>query len=162
MSQQLDIVEASRLLRTINGQPCWHVSGGDTTGSSFELVCGDKRPRKKPLRNPTQPLEFQMNESDFGLLVWCDWRLEHDSRPMASSDDTLAKRTSRLQRLIGASIRDVSIEPSCWDLRVDFSNGFTLAVFCDHVSEDGFDGNWDFFSPRASIYAGPGSSLICK
>ena len=77
-------------------------------------------------------------------------------------DDTLAKRTSRLQRLIGASIRDVSIEPACWDMRVAFSNGFTLAVFCDHVSEDGFDGNWDFFSPNASIYAGPGTSLICE
>ena len=163
MNRQLEIFGPAELLRTIKGQPCWHVSCGDTTGSSFERVCGDKRLRKRPLKNPTQPFEFQMNESEFGILVWCDWRLEHAFQPLTSSDDTLVNRMTHLRRLVGTTIRDVRIEPPCWDMRIDFSDDFSLAVFCNHVNEgDGFDGNWDFFSPRGSIYAGPGTSLICK
>ena len=112
---------------------------------------------------PLQPLEYQMNDGEFSILVWCDWRLQHASQPVTSSDDTPDQQKRHLLQLVGSSIRDVTIEPPCWDMRVLFSNHFSLAVFCDHVNHEvGFDGNWDFFSPNASVYAGPGTSLICK
>jgi hypothetical protein len=147
-------------VQALRGQHCWYVSTGGAAGSTFELALGEKRRRDRPLRNRSHSKEFREFEGEFGLLVWCAWRLDGPDGPVTSWDDTLEHIKSQLSRLQGAKVRSASVTAGAWDLLVTFWNGLRLRVFCDHVPGDpSFDGNWELWRPDRALYVGPGNHM---
>ncbi len=161
------------------GKPCWHVSAGGV-GTTFKLSIGKKIRRIRPLtplptpeeshavkKKPSLPLqsarhreEFRLFNGEQRLLVWCTWRLDGASEPIASSDDTKEEVVLALQGLIDTTVTHVRIEQPAWDLTIQFSNGMILKVFCDHVGADAsFPCNWELNEAKSRLAAGPGGQL---
>jgi hypothetical protein len=137
--------------------PCWYVSAGKGTGSSFQLVLGGKVLRKHPIKNPHQSEEFRKYAGEASLLVWCSWRLDGESEALASSDEADEVIEHKLQVLVGTTLETVEITSRAWDLCLSFSGNLQLCVFCDHVPGDpSFDGNWQYSIHGQGISAGPG------
>lgn len=153
--------------RTVNeiraallGRRCWNVACGGCVGASFQLALGGKVRRERLLRNPTVSEEYRRFEGEFGLMVWCTWRLENGKGPMTSWEDESPQRDEALRGLVGKTVSRVRVQPG-WDLQVVFSGGAKLSVFPDHVGQSAiFDGNWEVWSPQR-VYA-VGTSLQCE
>lgn len=147
------------LLKVMIGEACWHVSAGGATAPSFLLVMGDKVPRSRVLANPNQPDAFRRYRGSIELLVWSSWRLQTDANVLATSDQG-ETGVRALTSLTGAKVTAVSYAAPAWDLRIDFSNGQTIATFSDHVEPDAsIAENWEFWNLGDCITAGPGTLL---
>lgn len=151
--------DVSETVQQIAGLECWYVSAG-AVGASFEMALGRKIAREEPLKNPTHSAEFRRFEGEANLLVWCSWRLDDLHQPLTSSDDTAESLQRELNRLVGAQVRHVAVQPPAWDMTITFSNDLTLRVFCDHLPGDpSFDGNWEVAFENTSLYVGPGAQV---
>lgn len=143
--------------KLLAGLRCWHVSGGGAAGASFRLVLGDQIPREQPVRNPAHPESFRMNRGAAELLVWCSWRLERFTDVLASSDQERLG-VSMLMRLVGTEITNLECVAPAWDLRIDFSDGHRIVVFCDHVDPgSSIAQNWELYLLDRVIRTGPGA-----
>jgi len=152
--------EVQAILRCLTDMPCWHVSAGKGTGSSFSLALGKKIPREHALKNVLQAEEFQKCEGEANLLVWCTWRLDSQLEAVTSSDEADEIISKKLDVLVGNRIILMEVVPPAWDMHVSFSNDLHLVIFCDHVPGDpSFDGNWQLRVQKHRVYAGPGYRL---
>jgi len=137
---------------------CWYVSCGGAAGPTFQLALGDKVPRSVPLKNMMHSETYRHFEGSANLLVWCTWRLDDATAPITSSDDETSSIERGLAKLAGAAVYEATVVPPAWDLTVQFSNGYRLSVFCDHLpGQPSFDGNWELVSRSHALYVGPGS-----
>jgi hypothetical protein len=155
--------DVERLLRSIQGLPCWYVSTGGAAGSTFQLALGAKVPRSQALRNNAHSEEYRSFEGEANLLVWCAWRLDGPDGPVASWDNGAEYSTAALERLVGATVVSVTGQAPAWDLDVRFSNRLLLRVFCGHVPPDpSFDGNWDLWLREQAVFIGPGTRCVIE
>jgi hypothetical protein len=149
MTLVADIMEerkANEIASVLLGAKCWNVGCGGCVGYTFQLALGLKIQRERPLKNPTISSEYRHFDGEFGLMVWCSWRLETARGPVTSSDDETPQMEIGLRRLAGKTISKVSILDG-WFLRIEFSNGWVLSVFPDHVGPNAsFDGNWEVWT----------------
>lgn len=152
------IPEQSAVVDALVGKECWYVSCGGPIGSSFELAFGSKVPRRKRLKNPTHTEDFRNYEGESNLLVWCTWRLDSPTQPISGADATQKHFGEALQNLVGANVKSVVITAPGWDMKVVFSNGLTLNVFCDHVGDEpSFSSNWELWGGSGGIVIAAGS-----
>lgn len=138
-----------KMLAKMAGKPCWYVACGGAAGSSFSLAIGGKEKCESPLKNKAHPLAFRANDPEFGLLVWCTWRLSRNGKVFVTSDDCGNKRGSAdlLRRLRGRKVLRVSSRTEFCDLVVGFSGAFRLDVFCDHGRiAPSIEANWELFN----------------
>lgn len=158
VQQDLDLVgEVQRALTT---KRCWYASCGGAAASSFELAFGEKIPRQEYIHNPQHSEEFNRFEGEANLLVWCTWRLDAPLGPVSSSDDSNQGIEQALNTLIEQHVAEVDVSLPSWDLKLVFSNGAKLLVFCDHVGRDpSFDGNWELWKPDKAICIGVSSAV---
>jgi hypothetical protein len=53
----------------------------------------------------------------------------------------------------------IASEPPGWDALLCFSEGYKLNLFCDHVGDASFDGNWEVSTQDLAAFVGLGSRL---
>ena len=123
------------VFRNLVGEKCWHVSAGGVTAPSFLLAFGERILRARVLKNKAQPVIYRKFRGSLELLVWCTWRLQTEKSVIGSSDQG-ELGIVELRKLLGAEVADVKCQPPAWDLCVEFVDGRTLMVFCDHVAPD--------------------------
>jgi hypothetical protein len=146
-----------RLTTSLIGERVWWVAPG--VGASFSLALGGGFPRKRPVKSANR--RFSAYQPEISLIVWCVWRLETSRAPLASSDGDDQRSIRAVGRaLIGKRIRTIELVRPCWDLRLDFTGGVSLKIFCDHIPGDpSFDGNWQVrVGPRIAA-VGPGAPV---
>jgi hypothetical protein len=149
----VDFITAAKAL------PCWNVNCGGAVGTSFSLDFGKRIPRRVPRYSDKRIIEVEEDYGEVHLLVWCAWRLDAESGPLTSSDDSDHGIKLGLSKLIGTTVETINAIPPAWDMTIWFSNGLSLKVFCDHVPGDpSIHGNWDFFLTDKSIHVGPGAT----
>lgn len=150
---------ATEIKAALIGRRCWYVYG-QSVGTTFQMALGRKVRRERELRNKHHPLEYRRFKGESNLLVWCSWRLEESTGPLASSDNDPLFCERALRRLIGKPVQSVEISPS-WNLQLSFTGGFMLSVFPDHVGPEAiFDGNWELWRPDQAYLIGTG--LTCE
>jgi hypothetical protein len=147
---------ARRTARKLIGQPCWDVGCGGSVGSSFNLALGKKIRRKRELTKLEKrlPKIHQRYEQEFSLLVWCTWRLSRKDILLVTSDDCDSNRRwcRLLKQLIDLRITDISVVNQFCDLKILFSNGYQLDIFCDHGNkEPSIDTNWELFVTESGV-----------
>lgn len=153
----------SEVIDLLARKKCWYVSCGGAAAATFQLALGKKLRRAMPTPSPKNAAdEFDEFEGEANLLVWCSWRLDSPGAPVASSDDSGEHVSQSLQRLVGQVTEDVSIDLPGWDVTLRFTGGLVLRVFCDHVHDPSFDGNWDLFAGDRVISAGPASQAAVE
>lgn len=145
-------------LQAIVGQNCWHVVAGGLVGPTFALALGKRVPRPAPLRH-VQSEEFRNNDGEYNLLVWCSWRLDGESEALASSDQEPETIARALAVLVNQTISEATCSAPAWDLRLEFSGGQKLMVFCDHLPGDAsIEQNWELWCGAEALLIGPGYS----
>lgn len=151
--------ELLTVVRALEGRPCWYVNAGGAVGTSFSLALGEKIQRESPLRNPSASEEYRQFEGEFGLYVWCSWRLADGDGAIVSSYEPVFD-AGKLKMLTGQVVRDVELEPHSLDLKLCFERA-QLDVFCDHVfSASSYDCNYELHCPQGTFVVGPGFSAI--
>jgi len=144
--------EATALLESLIGRSCWYASHGESVGATFSLAFGKKVQRKHPLQNEAHRSDFRHYEGEYALYVWCTWRLDGPDAPISSSDDTHDRIGRALGSLIEKKVLAICRDLPGWDLRIDFSGGLVLRLFCDHVDGDpSFSGNWELCTPGRTV-----------
>lgn len=150
--------ESNRPIHNIQGKKCWYVSGGRNTGSSFHIHLGMRIPRTRPLDSPhlspilrkagrRLPQELRDYISEWGLLIWCSWRLTRSNKIVLTSDDcdNNTGLVSDLSVLVGKTLVGIRQTPML-DLALTFSSRWKLDVFCSNgVKQPSLDTNWDLF-----------------
>ena len=131
------------------------MSCGRNTGSSFGLALGKKIKRETPLDNKSHPTSFRKYQPEHTVMVWCAWRLSKDGRAIAASGASIRNEIfhSRLRRLSGRKIVSIESSGPFYDLKILFSKGWRLDIFCDrgqtkpctnaHAAEES---NWEIFA----------------
>ncbi|WP_437306059.1 hypothetical protein [Sorangium sp. So ce388] len=157
-AQEISIPDGlSSRLNAVIGQPCWHVGAGGAVGSSFSLALGARVSRGRPLRNPEESEEIKLFQGEFRFLIWCSWRLDGDASPLASSDQGTESIVQSLGVLCTQTLVGATCYAPAWDLRLDFSAGFRLSVFCDHLPGDAsIEQNWELWHGNEALLIGPG------
>lgn len=149
------------------GKDCWRLSAGGI-GSTFQLFMGKKVPERMPMPHLKKPFRYPGNVTrldrsfvgEANLLIWCTWRLDSETEPVASSDQDGNVIESALAVLVGQKVESVEVEPPAWDLGIAFSNRMRLRVFCDHIPPNpSYSHNWFLSVGDDLFYTGPGYSL---
>ena len=153
-------MDINHIISALKGQSCWHVSAGGSTWPTFLLACGEKIPRERELSNLAQAFEYRQNRGSVELLVWCSWRLELGLLFTASSSTEEDSSRPNLEGLIGRSVVNVTCDCSFGDLKIDFSEGQRLSIFCDILAnKDNSLPNWELWEPNNYCRIGPGNEL---
>lgn len=115
---------------------------------------GVKITREKPLRNPLLPEDVRKHEAEYCLyLENCGWRLETGDQVIGSSVSSNLKGGEMLialDRILGTKVVRAEVDTPSFDLRLEFSNGLRLLVFCFGASNENLD-NYTFFT-RSAYY----------
>lgn len=99
-------------------------------------------------------LEF---ESKAYFFIWCSWRIEHDSKVLVTSSDTVLPTENNdspngfiggnAPVLIGKKVISFNLTPF-YDLELVFENEYKVRIFCDiGASRDDYEMNWEFNIP---------------
>jgi hypothetical protein len=131
----------------LEGKLCWEVS--TPLGSSFSLHFGRAIYQQKifplPLQKSKAGLEQReidqfMTRGQLSLdIAGASWRLDGPRGIVTwwgEQDTTVGGRMEEaIGRLQGRYVQRALVEAPGWDLRVDFTDGYSLKVFCDDVAE---------------------------
>jgi len=101
-------------------------------------------------------IEFSNNST---ILTYCSWRVEHNERVLASSNDNieavngLVAKTVKL--LEGKKIKSIAISNQ-YDLIISFEEKYSLKLFCDisysySEYETSLTKNWELWIPYEDI-----------
>jgi hypothetical protein len=150
------LAEIRSMLRSFISAKCWRVGASGVTGSSFSLQVGGRR-RKPFVSRLGAQYHVSLFYGELSMLVWCSWRLDSPTEPLASSDERGDIVNEKLQALVGQSFRRIQLLEPGLDLLIDFSGDLRLRVFCDHLPGDpSFHGNWQIRVKDVSAGVGPG------
>jgi len=142
----------STVRRALVGKKCWYVACV-RDAPRFDLALGKKIPRRRFLANPRHSTEYRRYEGEVELVVWCSWRIEGRTGPLASFSEALPVVHQKLQMLVGRRIQGVQVARPTWDLTLSFTRGLALTLFCDHVGADPFyKTNWELQMPDYRLY----------
>lgn len=161
MNQLNQLGKAKHLIKKLIGKPCWYIRCGEPAGSSFSLALGRKIKRKNKIDNKFLSKSYQENDPEYHLSVWCSWRLSKKNKVVVTSDDceNNYKWCKYLAKLMGTFITKVQVMNQFFDLKIIFSGGYRLDIFCDNGNKEiGPDSQWDLLAPNEilfSVDAGP-------
>lgn len=156
--------EAERFFSEIIGKNCWAVIAGPGTGSVINLYFGEKRRRARALTNPHLTPDERAFEGEKGVVVYSSWRLESTGEILSTSQNVGPDGIdlNQLLRVKGSVVDSIEFVSSLHDLRVGFSSGIALAVFCDIATGMEDDSNYVLFNETTSVAVTPTGRLAVE
>lgn len=154
-----------KMSRSLSSLPCWSATSGGGTGSRLGLEFGRKIKRKKEISNPKISEALRQSNGEFGLLVFCTWRISDGHKVIGGSYDDLAEggeTHSALQEIGRSSVLSITVDAVTCDLRIVFVEGLILDVFCNETNTLDETNNFYFFSPDDVLVIGPKSLVSTK
>lgn len=137
--------EAKALIERFNqlvGKECWSTWAVDSAPNWLTLDFGEKVKRKTPLKNQSRPETERNFKGEFSLFIQCSWRIESKSEVVVNGRDENGGRykvggptLKALGLLRGERVKSVAVEPSRFDVALEFENGLTLRVLADNVGK---------------------------
>jgi hypothetical protein len=119
------------------GKTVWSAIGGGAGGTTLLFDLGDKVRLDRPVENPALSEEERNYEGELRLMIICAWRVEMEGIGIVSgsSDTDDEIMLSGPNKLIGETVAEISVN-SFLDLRVVFSGGARLSLFCNQHGKD--------------------------
>lgn len=140
-------IDLPNQVRSLEGLECWGIVAGEGTGSRVVLDFGKKIKRPKPLKNLKVSETARQFKGEYSIFVQdCSWRLSADKLICSSKsqNDNDGEMVSGLNLLAGQRVLRVSIASNTYDLAVEFSEGYTLWLFCDCFDQESDGNNYSF------------------
>jgi len=120
-------------LKKLIGKPLWATVAGVGTGSILGLKFGKKIKKARPSNNPHLSRSARYYDGEFGMMVYCAWRVEKDSNIVCGSMDSNESgglMVEGIKVLHNKRVRAIHIG-KIPDLCIDFDGGLKLRLFCD-------------------------------
>lgn len=155
-------LDLSRVLGQFVGRRCIGFSAGEGTGSVVSLEFEPRRPRQRPLTNPSLTEEQRAGDSEYALFVECAWRLDGPHQVICGAwDDNSPRGTmlSGLRGLLEHNVESYRLSEPGSDLEIRFDNGWIFRAFCDQVNEEEENDNYSVFCPGKILIVGTKSRL---
>lgn len=136
------------------------IGGGRVQGTVVELGFGGRIPRSPSIPNPKLPEEYRDFNAEFGLMIYCAWRVESGDEILAGCYETTeegACDVSPVESLIGRTVVHAKVSQPGFDLKIEFNDGRRIALFCDQTEED--EANYSFFVDDL-VYSVVGKGVI--
>ena len=99
-------------------------------------------------------IELNNNDNLYALWIECAWRIENNNKVIATSADDIEPITGLIARSVkmleGKVVDLVEINPF-YDLRITFTDGFCLNVFCIFSYSCEFETNWYLAIPEQNL-----------
>ena len=67
--------ELDNILPAFIGLQCWSFTCGGAVGSILGVAAGPKKQRPRPLTNPHISETLRQFKGEFGLLIYCRWKI---------------------------------------------------------------------------------------
>lgn len=127
-------------VRSLVGRKCCFVFPGSEGSSRLDLHFSPTSSRRKPLTNRALTDEERSLQGEYGLFIACSWRLCTSTSIETSAQCALEKwprYVDIVKSLVGDTVTLVSLSEGLpYDLRVQFTSGRTLELFCDQNDDD--------------------------
>ena len=139
------------------GEKCNSFVGGKGPGSIISLKIGPQTLKDKAIENPHISENARLYDSEFGLLIYCCWRISVDGQITCSWRDALGnngKVLKELNKLCDKEITEIRLCEKTYDLSIIFKNGICLEIFCDVTNDYDSDENYIFYTPEKNITIG--------
>jgi hypothetical protein len=102
-------------------------------------------------------ISIKLNGKDnslYALWIECDWRIEYKNKVIATSADDIEPITGLIAKSVkmleGKIVDSVKMTPF-YDLRINFSDGFCLNIFCIFSYTYEFETNWYLAIPEQNL-----------
>jgi hypothetical protein len=149
-------------LTKFQGQKCWNV-----------LSCGSAHSLRLSFGKAVEGKVFSLNTNAFNkkyygqfeLFILCTWRLDDEKqRPLISAicDYDYIKKNTHV--FLGDTFESFHLTHPSLEMKIIFSSGLKLRVFCDHVRETLDSNNFPngYCSDEKKTYiVGVGNSISC-
>lgn len=141
------------------GKKCWGIVEGKGTGSVITFCFGEKILREKPVGNENLSEEVQNFDSEFSVFVECVWRVdsEHEVIFGAWTEHEIVRR--EINKILNQTIDKIDLSEPAFDVKIIFSNGLQLKIFCDQTNKEDRNDNYSFFTPEV-IYTVEYKSIL--
>lgn len=129
---------------------CWSFTCGGAAGSILGVQIGPKKQRPRPLPNPHISDALRHFKGEFGLLIYCRWKLrrfENVTLTDADVDSQTGTFNSALRAAEGASIKGYTLSDN-FDLSFDFDDG-SLEILCSQPPFS--ERNYNVYFPLGSL-----------
>ncbi len=141
------------IIEQLSEKPCWAVTAGPGTGTVISIDLGKKIARDNP-RGTSEVARF---DGEFTVFVEdASWRLDTPDRVICTSTDSNHRggvMVRGLKRLEGTVVTSAEIFKPAYDLRLGFSNGCFLTVFCCSSNEVDLADNYSVITrPRQGAF----------
>ncbi|MCX4028565.1 hypothetical protein H0A36_14535 [Endozoicomonas sp. SM1973] len=136
-------------LSKLKGKECWGIVGGAGTGSIISLNIGEKYLRNNPLKNTFLSDLVRRYESEYGFMLHCPWRIDHDNYVLCGSyhsNELDGPYQEVFSQVIGNKITNIICEPPAFDLKLCFENLVSINIYCTNTGID-YDECYSFKSP---------------
>ena len=138
MKQIITYSQLNEQFDKLVGKPLWAIVAGEGTGSILNLYLGEKLKRTNPLRNPHLSEDVRKNDSEFGIMIYCSWRVENCSEVICGSgesDEDVGFMLEGLEILQNKTVQSVHLD-KILDLCICFEDNLKLKLFRDVGSKD--------------------------
>jgi len=152
----------SYYINLLKEKKCWSVIAGVGTGSVVHLGFGEKKSRKKPLKNPNLSKDEKMFEPEIGLMIHCAWRLSKLDKILCGWRDSNELKSNMLKGinlLKDKKVIDIHLNQTVYDLDIYFDNNMCFQLFCDQTNNYDSDENYTLFLNQAAYTIGLKSLL---
>lgn len=119
MNASQSIANLQTQLSLLEGNLCWSVIAGESTGSQLKCDFGARIPRRKAIHNSKLSRDQQVYEGEFDLFIECAWRLEEGTEVVCGSTDNnrnSGPMRTGLGRLHGQTVVEASVASPIPDL----------------------------------------------
>jgi hypothetical protein len=139
-----------RIIQKLKGQPVSRIIAGGSAGSIIGIEFDEKD-------SETGSAE----QAEWYLGVECAWRLDDKQFSLTSSLDDNSPEGHMLRglnSLLGVAVSEATVSEPAYDLKIDFSDGKRLTVFCDVVRDGAC---WYVLGPeKTEVSVEPAGNLV--
>ncbi|WP_325892222.1 hypothetical protein [Grimontia sp. NTOU-MAR1] len=147
--------------KIIENKLCGSVVYGKGTGSIISIGFGDKIKRKVPLRNDQLTEESKNYTFELELIIYCCWRIRtSDSIILGWRDALCDDKMKEINTLSKRKVTGVKIDPSTYDIKIEFSGDLFLEIMCDITNDFDSDDNYIFYTKSNTYAVGINSSYL--
>lgn len=154
--------ELRSAMANLANKRCWGLAVGGLAPYVVSLCIGKKIKRQIQIKNPVLPLEQQMYDGEYALLVDCSWRLDSTKGVICSwveANKEPVSVASKLEILRDKTIESTDLSLPGMDICIHFSGSLTFRVFSDRMSSDDDSDNYILYTPEWNYVVEVGSHL---
>lgn len=134
-------------INNLIGLKSWGLHAGKNVGTTFSLSFGKRASKKFEIKKKSgKNWKYSGYTGEGNILIWCDWRLESNGKPIIGSEHKYPEVVARVLKkyLVGKRVKSYKLTFPGYDLILNLTDNVRLLIFCSVIGKDSIIGtNWE-------------------